>query len=74
VLVNGFDAFVEVAGELVALSSRAYLPDALHPDGASRLERFESEPWPRWTFRLPDGRRVEHELFACHGAARVVLA
>ncbi len=73
VLVNGFDAFVETGGERVALSAQAYLPGVVHPDGASRLEGFESEPWPRWTFRLPDGRRVQQQLFASHGAARVVL-
>ncbi len=72
VLVNGFDASVAVGGRKAALSAQAYVPGVVSPD-ASRLERFEPEPWPRWTFRLPDGRRVEHELFACHGAARVVL-
>ncbi len=64
VLVNGFDACVVLGRETAALSAQAYLPGVVSPDGASRLERFEPEPWPRWTFRLPDGRRVEHELFA----------
>ena len=39
-LVNGFDAWVEVNGERVALTTQRYLPDVLSPDGASRIEAF----------------------------------
>ncbi len=74
VLVNGFDAWLETGAGCVALSSQAYLPDVVHPDGASRIESFRHEPWPRWSHRLPGGLRVEHEIFAVHGAPRVALA
>jgi predicted glycogen debranching enzyme len=74
VLVNGFDAFLDGAGGSVAISSQEYLPDVLHPDGASRLVGFTAEPWPRWTWALPGGARLEQELFVVHGAALTALA
>jgi predicted glycogen debranching enzyme len=74
VLVNGFDAELATGAGSVALSSQAYLPEAIHPDGASRLESFDLEPWPRWRFRLPGGGLVEQELFVPHGAAAVALS
>jgi predicted glycogen debranching enzyme len=61
-LVSGFDVWVETPAGRFALSSQRYLPDVVHPDGASRLVGFSSEPWPQWTFRLPDGTEVVHEL------------
>jgi predicted glycogen debranching enzyme len=74
VLVNGFEAWVEWGGRSVALTSQAYLPDVVHPDGASRIESFSHEPWPRWTIRLDESARVEQELFAIPGAPRVAVA
>jgi predicted glycogen debranching enzyme len=62
VLVNGFDAFVETAAGRFAISSQAYAPELVHPDGASRIDGFEHEPWPRWTFTLPDGTRLSQEV------------
>jgi predicted glycogen debranching enzyme len=73
VLVNGFDAWVETEAGRFALSSQAYLPDVVHPDGAARLESFAREPWPQWRFRLPDGTAIEHELFVPHERAAVAL-
>src|SRR5262245_15053904 len=58
VLVNGFEAWVERAGASVALSSQRYAPDVVHPDGAARIEAFTPDPWPTWTFALPDGTRL----------------
>jgi predicted glycogen debranching enzyme len=73
-LVGGLDAFVDTAGGSFALSSQCYAGDVLSPDGASHIAKFESEPWPRWEFQLPDGTRIEHELFVPHGASAVVLS
>ena len=73
VLVAGFDAFVTRGGVREAISSQSYDPGHVAPDGAARIERFEPEPWPRWTFELGDGARVSQEIFATHGAARVVV-
>jgi predicted glycogen debranching enzyme len=63
VLVNGFDAFVETPSGQFAISSQAYTPDVVHPDGASHIDGFVHEPWPRWTFTLPDGTRLSQEIF-----------
>jgi predicted glycogen debranching enzyme len=63
VLVNGVDVSVETAAGTYALSTQRYQPDALSPDGASRIVSFDSEPWPRWEFRLPDKTVVRQELF-----------
>ena len=73
VLVNGFDAHVELPGGSFALSSQAYTPDLTHPDGARRIVEFTWEPWPRWRFKLDDGTGIEQEIFAVHGALAVVL-
>ncbi len=73
VLVNGCDAFVETAGGRFALSSQRYAPDVVHPDGAARIESFEYEPWPTWTFVLGDGTRITQEIVARHGSPLVAL-
>src|SRR5881392_3998568 len=73
VLVNGFDAWVETPDRTFAISSQRYGPDVIHPDGASRIESFEYEPWPRWQFRLTDDLVIEQELFVLHGESAVML-
>ena len=73
VLVNGLDARVETAVGSFPLSSQHYEPDVVHPDGERRLVGFEAEPWPRWTFRLEDGTRVDQELFVPHGTSAVAI-
>jgi predicted glycogen debranching enzyme len=73
-LVGGLDAFLDTAGGSFALSSQCYAGDVVAPDGASHIAEFDYEPWPRWTFVLPDGTRIEHELFVPHGASAVVLS
>jgi len=74
VLVNGHDAWVDTPAGRFALSSQRYAPGVTHPDGWSRIESFEIEPWPRWVFRLPDGARVAHGLFAAQGLPMVALS
>jgi predicted glycogen debranching enzyme len=72
VLVAALEAWLDTAAGSFALSSHAYLPDAIHPDGVDHLVAFTHEPWPTWTFRLPDGSEVVHEIFVPHGAPAVV--
>jgi len=74
VLVNGFDAWVETAEGKFALSSQRYAPDVTHPDGAARIERFTRDPWPTWTYALPNGLEVVHELAMVRGAPLVALS
>src|SRR5262249_56440400 len=73
VLVNGLEVWADTAAGTVALSSQRYSPDVTHPDGASRIVAFSTDPWPRWTYALPDGSRIEHECFVRHGTPLTVL-
>src|SRR5262245_13771176 len=73
VLVNGLEAWVETPEGSFALSSQRYVPDVVHPDGATRLADFTGEPWPTWTFVLPDGTRIVQELTVRPGASGVAL-
>jgi predicted glycogen debranching enzyme len=63
VLVNGLEAWIETPAGSFALSSQRYAPDVVHPDGAERIAAFAPDPWPQWTFALPDGTRIEHAVF-----------
>ncbi len=73
VLVNGFDAWVELTGKSYSLSSQCYAPDVVGGDGANRIESFEYLPWPRWIFKLDDDTRVQLELFSTHGESMTCL-
>jgi predicted glycogen debranching enzyme len=73
VLVNAVEAWLDTAAGSFALSSHAYLPDVIHPDGLAHLVAFTHEPWPAWTYRLPDGTEVVHELLVPHGTASVLV-
>ncbi len=73
-LVNGFDAWVETPRGSFALSSQRYAPDVIHPDGASRIESFKREPWPKWRFRLTDDLVVEQEILVQPGESAVFVS
>jgi predicted glycogen debranching enzyme len=73
-LVNGLEAWLETETGVVPLTSQYYAPDLRHPDGADRIVDFASEPWPCWTLALPDGTRLEHELFVRPGQAATFLS
>jgi hypothetical protein len=55
VLVNGFEAWVELSGATFAISSQRYNPDVFYPNGVDRLSSCRLEPWPIWTFDLSAG-------------------
>lgn len=63
VLVNGLDAWLTTPAGTQALTSQLFTPDVVAPDGASRLQSFQAEPWPTWQWALDDGTVIEHELF-----------
>ena len=73
VLVNGFDAWVETPSGTFAISSQRYGPDVIHPDGASRIESFEYDPWPRWRYKIDD-LVIEHELFVPKGESAIFMS
>ncbi|MCE0484834.1 MAG: amylo-alpha-1,6-glucosidase [Methylacidiphilales bacterium] len=72
VLVNGFDAEVETSAGTLALTTQRYAPDVNHPDGVTRMEHFSPDPWPQWSFALPNGKIV-FELFVPREIPAVVL-
>ena len=74
VLVNGFDAWVETPNGSFAITSQAYAPGVIAPDGESRRSGFAPEPWPSWTYTLEDGTRIAHEVVVPRGASAVALS
>jgi predicted glycogen debranching enzyme len=74
VLVSGFDAWVESPTGSFPISSQRYAPDVIHPNGASLIESFEHEPWPRWRYRLTDELIIEQEIFVPHDQSAAFVA
>jgi len=74
VLVNGFEAAIEVSQRRYALSTQFYEPGVYYPDGQQRLESFSIDPWPTWRWQLDSEMSVELELFIPHERAMTVLA
>jgi predicted glycogen debranching enzyme len=68
VLVNGFDAWVETKEGRYELSSQSYAPGIVGGDGIKHLEAFDWRPWPHWIYKLPEGARIEQEIFVAKGA------
>ncbi len=73
VLVNGVEAWVELDGGPVPLTSQRYAPDLVHPDTRSLVMAFTTMPWPTWTLVLPDGAELRHELLVDRGTGRTLL-
>jgi predicted glycogen debranching enzyme len=74
VLVNGFDAWVETPSGTFAITSQRYNPNVVHPDGASRIQSFEYEPWPRWRYKIDSDIVIEQELFVPKGESAVFIS
>ena len=72
VLVNGFDAELEVGSDRYALSTQRYSPGINAPDGVTRLESFDLEPWPQWTYAVASGKIVQ-EIFVAKERCAVVI-
>jgi predicted glycogen debranching enzyme len=70
-LVAGLEAWVESAAGRTDLIAQRYVPDVTHPVVA--IDRFARDPWPTWTYRLPDGGSIVMEVFVVPGAARTWL-
>ena len=71
VLVNGIEAWAGTAGRTTPLSSQHYAPDVIHP--VCSPAAFTHDPWPAWTFPLPDGSQVVHELLVVPDSGQTVL-
>ncbi len=73
-LVNGVEAWIESGGARFALTTNCYAPGIWHPDGVQHLADFHHEPWPTWTYRLPNGQTIVHEVVMRHGESLVALS
>jgi predicted glycogen debranching enzyme len=62
-LVNGLDVHVTTPKGTFAVSSQRYDGQVIAPEGYKLIESFTDEPWPTWVYRLPDGTRVEQQVF-----------
>ena len=71
-LVNGLEVWAATPRGRVALSTHLYFPGVQHPDGASRLQSFTTDPWPAWTWDLGEGRSIVGELLVTVGEPRTV--
>src|SRR5262245_57545284 len=74
VLVNGFDAWVRTPAGRFAISSQQYGGGVRYPDGASRIADFRIDPWPRWTYELPDGTRIAQEILVPKDASAAAVS
>src|SRR5271163_700133 len=72
-LVNGFEAWIEAEGHNIALTSQLYGSGVVIRDGADRIREFKIDPWPKWTYSLPDGRELEHGIIVQPGHAATIL-
>ena len=73
VLVNGFDAEIETDANATPISTQRYSPGVNSPNGAANLENFTTEPWPTWTWPLPNGGQIVQEIFVPRDQTSVVL-
>jgi predicted glycogen debranching enzyme len=71
-LVQGCDAWFEHDGQRTLLTTQRYAP-GVESEGDHHLAWFERDPWPTWTFRLPDGTTIAQELAVLHEAPTVCL-
>lgn len=74
VLINGFDVFVDIDGEEIAISTNRFKGDDYEPDGRKRVIGFEPTPWPTWTYDLGKGRTLLFEVLARHGTNQFVYS
>ena len=74
VLVNGMEGWIDsTGGARYALTRHRYVPDHLYPDTTAPLVDFNTEPWPRWRFRIDEHSHVTVELFVVRASAQTVL-
>ncbi len=72
-LVNGAEVAVTTPTGTYSLSTHLYHPGVVHPHGHEFITEFDLEPWPTWSFRLPDGTQIVHDLFVPHESSATVL-
>ena len=78
VLVNAVETYLATPAGRFPLSTQRYQggddgQGVLAPNAQTLLTDFRLDPWPCWTFTLPDGTRVEHALFIHHTTGLTAL-
>ncbi len=75
-LVKGFEVWLVCEGseDRIFLSSQRYHPGIVFPNGITRLQSFEINPWPTWRFKIQAAATIEHQLFMLRGAPVVVCS
>ena len=74
VLVSGVDVVVTTPAGQFPLSVQRYRGGADAPANEGHLQRFVPEPWPHWSYRLPDGTVIEAEILVQHAGAATLLS
>lgn len=73
VLVSGIEAWVETEDGRHWISSQRYEDGAIYPDGVDRIRAFRVDPWPSWTFDIPNRGSLQFELFLPYRTASCVM-
>ncbi len=73
-LVKGIDAWVETGDDFNFLNPQTYYPNVQVPENTDSLVSFETDPWPRWVYRLNNGFLLEYEFFVPHDKPMGVLS
>jgi predicted glycogen debranching enzyme len=73
VLVNGLEVWIDSGAASYALSSQHYTPDVIWPDGARRVVGFVVDPWPTWTYLLPNGIRLTQEVLVSRQTCETIV-
>jgi predicted glycogen debranching enzyme len=73
-LVNGVEAWLDVGGQRIPITSQYYAPGVTVPDHEIAIAAFTPEPWPRWTIRVGDGLELEHAVLLAPDIPVVVLS
>ncbi len=62
VMVNGLEVWAQTAGATFPLSTQIYDGGIRFPDNLSMIERFDSFPYPKWTFLLSGNTRITQSV------------
>jgi predicted glycogen debranching enzyme len=67
ILVNSLEVWAQTPAGTFPLSTQVYDDGVRFPDGASLIEHFTHQPWPKWKFALPGGVQITQEVMIPHG-------
>lgn len=73
ILVNALEMHLVTPTGRYPLSSHCYSPGVVSPDSRGNLVRFESDPWPTWRLRAPDGTELIQEILIPRGQPATLI-